>query len=100
MVDDKRMCDVLYICNAVCECYQIHCLHKTPHKCPSANVPCNFPNGVEGAKCVKYDIAININSKHAQELLNVISMAAVEGIEYDFTEDLAKKLGDFIDGGV
>lgn len=93
---------VLYTCSGADECPNTTCYHKNPHKhiagCESSCQ--SLYGGIISAKCGVVYLDIKTGSEHAHELLNVISMAAGEGVEYDFTEDLAKKLGEFIDGGV
>lgn len=91
--------EILYVCNGANECTKTDCYHKTPH---SRNVGCGIScaGGVPGAVCIESIFKVKMDKEQAQELLNVISMAAGEGIEYDFTEDLAEKLGNFIDGDV
>lgn len=91
--------EVLYVCQDAETCGDTECEHYEPHEhTVSCDVFCL--GGKSGHTCVKIGMTIKVNSSNAQELLNVISMAAGEGVEYDFTDDLAKKLGAFIDGGV
>ena len=89
---------VMYVCDHAKKCGDTECEHYNPHDhTVGCDVPCVAGSGLP---CVKIGMTINVNSSNAQELLNVISMAAGEGCEFEFTEELAKKLGEFIDGGV
>ena len=88
-----------YVCNGAKECV-VDCGHKTPHVHNSlCEIKCD-EDGVFGASCVEHIFETKMNANQAQELINVINMAAGEGCEFVFTENLAKKLGEFIDGGV
>lgn len=91
--------EILYTCNGCDECKLSGCHHKTTH---TRNAGCGIPcaGGMPGAICTGDVFYLKIGKKRAQELLNVITMAAGEGCEFEFTEELAKKLGEFIDGGV
>ena len=90
--------EILYICNGMDECDKLDCFHKSPH---TRNVGCGIScaGGVLGAICVESIFKVKMDKEQAQELLNVISMAACEGEEYDFTNNLAEKLSNFVDGG-
>ena len=95
MSDDE----ILYVCSGADVC-DIDCFHKTPHShIRACDLGC-FQPGREGSICNQLEFNLYMDKTHAQELINVISMAAGEGVEYDFTEELTEKLGKFIDGGV
>lgn len=90
---------VLHICSGANECGG-RCFHGTPHShIIACDLPCN-KDGMEGNCCSEHVFCLHMDKTKAQELLNVISMAAGEGVEYEFTDDMAVKLDKFIDGRV
>ena len=92
--------EILYVCDGSEKCSFNECHHKKPHThiagCES-NCQGNH-GGVLSAKCAAGQIVFKMDKTKAQELINVISMAAGEGVEYEFTDDMAVKLGKFING--
>lgn len=90
--------NIMYVCDYAKKCGDTECEHYNPHDhTVGCDVPCVAGSGLP---CVKIGMTIEINSSNAQELINVISMARCEGEEHVYTNDLAEKLGEFIDGGV
>jgi len=92
------MSEILYVCEGANECTVMDCHHKLSH---SRNAGCDIScaSDASGAICVGSILNLKMDKVQAHELLNIISMAANEGIEYNFTDNLADELTIFIDEG-